>query len=569
MILLLILLIPPLNIPLRVTSGFGEWRELRTHAGVDFSTNGMTGLPVLAVDDGVVKRVKVSYGGYGKALYLELKDGRIAVYAHLSSFTPKLDTFVYLYEKRYRRYCVDIFGLPKIEFKKGDVVALSGMSGVGPPHLHFEIRKDWEHPINPFNFIEILDTLPPRLRELRVIPFEDGVVDGLPVTRTFKFIKEGEKYNLEEIPRIYGKVRLEAFIIDSGDGYEINPYCVSLYLDGEKVFYMKLDSLDYDRASLFSLIYNLNGGKYIRLYHMNGFIPPVIHLSLPYLSLTPGLHRLSLEVTDFANNKAKAEFMVEEVMERVYSNEREPDWDVKILDGRVKLKFERDGVLLKVDTTYSVGGVLEGDEILRETKYVYYFIKNPLRLTYIEKGEYRYVLSFPAGKNKMNIKFEDFEMNCDSGTFADEMFVYLIKENEGYRLYPENPPILKPVRIKFLMRQEKEGIFLDGEFSGSREAMVGRLGIFTTALDTIPPQITLVRRYKKISGFIKDELSGVDPNALNFYLDGEWVPVDYDITTGRFDFVPMERVKRGYHFFKIVAYDNMGNKREGVFRVRF
>lgn len=53
-----------------LTSIFGSARNRRYHAGIDVRTGGVDGKEVLAPADGYLMRVRTSYFGYGKALYL-------------------------------------------------------------------------------------------------------------------------------------------------------------------------------------------------------------------------------------------------------------------------------------------------------------------------------------------------------------------------------------------------------------------------------------------------------------------------------------------------------------------
>ena len=75
----------PLDVPPVLTSTFGEFRAHHFHGGIDFSTGRRLGLPVRALADGSVVRVRASGVGYGRAVYLLLDDGRTAVYAHLDN----------------------------------------------------------------------------------------------------------------------------------------------------------------------------------------------------------------------------------------------------------------------------------------------------------------------------------------------------------------------------------------------------------------------------------------------------------------------------------------------------
>ena len=51
---------PPMKAPLQATGNFGDLRDGRFHAGIDYSTFGKVGRPVYAVDDGWVWRVRAS-----------------------------------------------------------------------------------------------------------------------------------------------------------------------------------------------------------------------------------------------------------------------------------------------------------------------------------------------------------------------------------------------------------------------------------------------------------------------------------------------------------------------------
>ena len=60
----------PLNIPLYLSGNFGELRSNHFHSGLDFKTQGRTGIPVHSADDGYVSRIVVSPWGFGRAIYI-------------------------------------------------------------------------------------------------------------------------------------------------------------------------------------------------------------------------------------------------------------------------------------------------------------------------------------------------------------------------------------------------------------------------------------------------------------------------------------------------------------------
>src|SRR3954469_20380264 len=74
----------PIDSPFVITGNYGEIRPNHFHAGLDFSTNGKVNLPVFAVEDGYVSRIRVSPVGYGKSLYITHAGGKVSVYAHLN-----------------------------------------------------------------------------------------------------------------------------------------------------------------------------------------------------------------------------------------------------------------------------------------------------------------------------------------------------------------------------------------------------------------------------------------------------------------------------------------------------
>jgi murein DD-endopeptidase MepM/ murein hydrolase activator NlpD len=99
----------PLQIPIALSASYGELRPNHFHAGLDFKTEQRCGLPVYAVEDGYVSRIKIAQFGYGNCLYIThpLK-GFTTVYAHLDDFNDTLKTWIkdYQYQvKSFRLTC--------------------------------------------------------------------------------------------------------------------------------------------------------------------------------------------------------------------------------------------------------------------------------------------------------------------------------------------------------------------------------------------------------------------------------------------------------------------------------
>jgi len=172
----------PLELQPALSSTFGETRATAFHAGIDLKTWGKTGYEVRAVADGWIQRVRTSPWGYGRALYQQLDDGRIAVYAHLEGFFAPLQERVQTAQRQSRKFSVQLwFDEGDIPVTRGQVIARTGQSGSGPPHLHLEIRDAGNVPHNPLlqGLGPVGDTTPPTLRRLLIVPLSaSSRVDG-------------------------------------------------------------------------------------------------------------------------------------------------------------------------------------------------------------------------------------------------------------------------------------------------------------------------------------------------------------------------------------------------------
>jgi hypothetical protein len=126
-----------------LTGGFGDSRTDHFHGGVDLRTSG-NHLPVVAPSDGWIERIAVIPNGYGRVLYFRLEDGRTAVFGHLHKFVTPIEMVLrdsQLVGGTYRVDCTFPTALPSLSFQKGETLAYTGATGIGPPHLHFEIRE--------------------------------------------------------------------------------------------------------------------------------------------------------------------------------------------------------------------------------------------------------------------------------------------------------------------------------------------------------------------------------------------------------------------------------------------
>jgi len=239
----------PTNASEYLSSSFCEYRPGHYHAAIDIKTWNTEGYPCYAVEDGYVKRIRVSPFGYGKVIYIQLKDGNTAIYAHLQKFTKKIDDQVRAQQFENEKYRLNWWP-NNIEVKKGDIIAYSGRTGIGVPHLHFEIRNKDDNPINPQKFYsQINDHIRPRLKALAILPLsKEAKTNGsyLPFRVPVKHIKD-DIYVIKRPLYVEGKVGLAIKGYDQADDVhnKYGFYQSTLEINGVKSFQITYDELDY------------------------------------------------------------------------------------------------------------------------------------------------------------------------------------------------------------------------------------------------------------------------------------------------------------------------------------
>ncbi|MBN1562085.1 hypothetical protein JW998_17660 [candidate division KSB1 bacterium] len=232
------------------TSTFAESRGGRFHAGVDVKTWGMTGYPIYAIRDGYISRIQVSPFGYGRALYLTLDTGEIVVYGHLDKFSDEIAAYVKSEQKKRNNYDIQLY-LEKAQFpvKQGDLIALSGDSGVGYPHLHFEMRDAASNPFNPLlRGYTVIDNIPPRITKILLQPLDAlSSVDGDYRPKIFSPTSGMSQYELSRAIAVSGRIGFGIDAFDQMDSvdHSFGTYRNELYIDEQLIFSAQYDKFSY------------------------------------------------------------------------------------------------------------------------------------------------------------------------------------------------------------------------------------------------------------------------------------------------------------------------------------
>ncbi len=537
----------PLRLPPLITAGFGEFRILRFHAGVDLSTLGKTGYPVRAAADGHVVRIRASYWGYGKVIYFQDDStGHIFVYAHLSRFRPELERYVYEIQKKQKKYSVNDFPKDTFYFKKGQILAWTGKTGTRTPHLHFEIRNKENEPVNPFFLYHLPDTTFPAVDSLRVISCKDGEIYSQSVARNGAILHAKKPFIIEVIA--YDPVARENVT---------NPYKIELWSGKELVYAVEFDTFNYSYQRAAGVFYSFEGPrggkKWIRLCNPLDFTNP-FQLKAPRCYKKFGKYRLV--VKDFYGHTTSLSFEIKKGIDA-------PDTaGYQIKTPTVRLKFRPDGV-------YAIGKFeLKKGKVVRK-------FNNGVR-----KLDGKNEIILVSGKDTLKIQKATLSVDgdtvkvgpytigeIDKGLLFNSNVYYLHFKGKDY-IFPEVLPIN---RRMMLARNSapKVGIFSYDErhnkwdFVGKDTSYVISFGAFKMLKDTRPPTakfVTISR--KKIEIKLHDNLSGIKSDSIVFYLDGKWEPVHYYFDLKKLVYWPPFKIKRGRHTYRLIISDNLGNVKD-------
>ena len=544
----------------RITSSFGEYRHLHFHAGLDYSTWGQTGIPVLALDNGVLFRASFSPWGYGKSLWLMTEGGLIVRYVHLDRFTPRIDSLVYLFRKENRADTGTIEMAVKV--RKGQIIAYSGETGAGPPHLHLEIYDSAGRLINPWDLgFRYPDTVSPTIRGISAVPI-GGLVEGLPFERFYP-----AKGNLvPETIRVSGRFGLLLWAQDTW-AVGVGIRGANVRIGDSLIFSLDFSEIDPSDNAWTESIYAFQGGMNSASPLRCWLLSPRQDLraarALPYLDLPEGVHNGRAEAWDCAGNRVSVRFIVK-VGASTPTYKPPVFWDVRG-DGFSLRAFGYGTLILSKLRLNGISPIWEAD-----SGYLYW-IKGD---TVIDAGGFQ-LATRTLGPGGGEASAFGWGIRAPAMALACSTQWVFYRDSARLAILPRYPPISARCTL-FLCEPDSLGIYItDHEGKGIRYvgkatgAPAGRFGFLRALRDTKPPEIKKISEGPGSIEFkLRDDGSGI--KEVSLLIDGEWAPGDYDPEKGSYSYRPLFPLMPGDHPWRITARDDWGNEAslEGTLRVK-
>ena len=595
-----------------LAASFGEYRGDRLHTGIDLKTRGETGWPVLAAADGFVFRLKDEWRGYGHALYLKHADGYVTLYGHLERYEEQhLHLQTLLRRARHgKRHAGDIYLDRPVQVRRGDVIAYSGESGFGLPHLHFEVRQGEDTAVDPLR-----NGLAPRSDEtlslvrLHVLPAgATSRIDGRRAPATVDLATPGA--SPQAGPTVSGPLRLalEA-VANAGATNPIGLRLLEARLDERPILALDLAAIPFARSFRAGAVFDLGltrFGPTSYVYRLDGFgSGELAGLSgaSPPLSLAPGVHTLAIRAQGPLGAIKEARVKLSAVDESppppaapsasataaptVDGVEAWPEGLVlrfaasPSLPPRIALTAPAADLpihlepaapawcLVQVEASGSLSGAALGDGAIAYVRAAATapFTLHASALTFAAPAQALYAETLIAAVAEPATRWPPPEgLKLLAGP---------------YSLVPDALPLRQAASVAIAAAAERAGIYgldpLTGQWGymdnrespGGVAARVWRTGVYAALRDDAPPVLsepspaagaTLSSREPlRPEVGVKDTGMSLDEDGVTMTLDGRELRASFDPDRGRASADEVARLKPGRHRLELSARDRAGN----------
>ncbi|MCU4162791.1 M23 family metallopeptidase [Carboxylicivirga caseinilyticus] len=538
----------PLKIKAVVSGSFGELRSNHFHSGLDLTTNGKTGYKVYASDKGSVSRIKVSSGGYGKALYIDHPSGHTTVYAHMERYSDRIDSIVRAKQYAEKSFEVELFFKNgEVPVERGEVIGYSGNSGSsGGPHLHYEIRnKASQRPMDPMLFrSDVEDDVKPQIQGVKLYALEKessikGKADDYyspTVHYDGKFHPKGWKQ-----VKAYGKIGVGVQVLDylSNSWRKCGVSSIQLFANDTLVFHSLINEFSFAETRYLNAQIDyaekLRTGKVIQRSYLlpNNKLSINKHAGSYSVDVKPGqTYNMKYVITDVMGNTSELAFTI--------IGDEPSSFVEKVKDHRV-VKYNQSVNIDSLDLNVTIPSyaLYEDAELLinKQDTVVEGLLSSVYTIGDFHVPVHKFMsFGIQISDSLLSLK----EKLCMAGVTATNKIYY------------------------------RGGKFEDGYIKASTRNF-GRVGL---AIDTVPPKIRLTKvpSAKNYSGsssinvLISDDFSGV--NTYECMIDGEWALFEYDakqnLLTGNFKDIA---ISSGKHELHVKVADGKNNQSE--FKVEF
>lgn len=510
----------PLTQPPLLTGNYGEIRPNHFHTGIDFKTHPTEHLPIKAVADGYISRIKISDAGYGKALYITHPNGLVSVYAHQFSFNEKIKNYTKAAQEKNETFEIELFPKPdELPVKQGDIIGFTGNTGGSEgPHLHFEIRDEKsEVPLNPLRYLKVEDKVKPEIRSLAFYDEKFALV---------KTLKAGsKKMDTVEISVPFG---LAADFSDREtiNGNRNNIYKAEILMDGVLIYRHVLDSISFDVGRYVNTYCDYEtkkrkGIRYQKLFKEKNNELPVYKVisNNGFISFADsGFHRIKIIAYDFYNNKSEVQFYVKSKTQR----------------NSFAKKYEQD--CLKP----------------YEKQQKDYSIKLPAKSLYHDAVLFDYYKD-----GKLHFGATDYDIPLQNAAEIS------IKIPDSLLKF-----IDKLCIVDVTSSVVEKRIYCGGKAeNGFVKTSVKNFGIFVAGMDTVAPEIKLLTVIKEgqawhkgqtIAFRVTDDFSGI--GHFKLYINGKWFLSEYEHKNSSIFFTIDETIPAGKNSLQLTVDDKKNNQ---------
>ena len=498
-----------------LSGSFGELRSTHIHSGIDIKTGQKIGMPVYAVNDGIISRISISGTGYGNCIYIDYPDGHTSVYGHLSKFIPKIDSILNHLHYKNHSFKLDVDFLKyNIKVKQGEILAWSGDSGSsGGPHLHFEIRDTkTSYALNPLLFYKIYDNFAPNVLGVYLYNID---ADGYPklykeilptklynnkylICDTIPEGKYGLAFYLEDkMPGSHNKLGVRNLIVNRVDTTEIDNMLFSMNMDTISFYQTKYINAikDFDAYKDGKTVYRCFG------HYQNDVIGVKNNNSGIFTILDSTKLEYRVKTIDYSGN-------VSTISLKFYGSHKENN---VLVDSAASL--------IRMDKSYNLES--NGFAFRIKSGSLFHNVRKKIHIDSVGTS------SLSLNTNIVSKKISDIPY---------QTILYVVSSNEV--------PLLKPAKININGDFKQKDIICEVDSKGRLYPLISKLipgGIsastyylskYIVVTDSIPPRIVYQGYNSKNSAFvfkIEDGISGI--KSFKGTVNGKWILLFYDPKT--------------------------------------